>query len=90
MVTAFGFFLLAGVLGELIRTQLAVPDNNFVGLDAYNQLFTMHGTIMLFLFAGPVRLRPGQLPGAAADRRARHGVSRGSTPCRTGCTWAAA
>jgi cytochrome c oxidase subunit 1 len=53
MVTAFVFFLLGGFLAELIRTQLAVPDNTFAGRDVYNQWFTMHGSIMLFLFAGP-------------------------------------
>jgi cytochrome c oxidase subunit I len=53
MVTAFGFFLLAGLLGELIRTQLAVPDNTFAGREVFNEWFTMHGSIMLFLFAGP-------------------------------------
>ena len=53
MVTAILFFLLAGLLAEGMRTQLAVPNNNFAGLDTYNQWFTMHGSIMMFLFAGP-------------------------------------
>ncbi|WP_173932753.1 cytochrome c oxidase subunit I [Chelativorans sp. Marseille-P2723] len=48
------FFILAGILGLIIRTQLAVPGNNLVGQDFYNQLFTMHGTTMMFLFAVPV------------------------------------
>jgi cytochrome c oxidase subunit I+III len=47
------FFLLAGLLALLMRTQLAVPDNQLVGPELYNQLFTMHGTIMMFLFAVP-------------------------------------
>ena len=51
---AFLFFILAGVLALLMRLQLAVPDNDFIGPDLYNQLFTMHGTIMMFLFAVPV------------------------------------
>jgi cytochrome c oxidase subunit I+III len=51
--TALLFFLLAGVLALLMRTQLAVPDNDLIGHDLYNQLFTMHGTIMMFLFAVP-------------------------------------
>src|SRR5919112_1208425 len=50
---AFLFFLLAGVLALLMRTQLAVPENEFIGPNLYNQLFTMHGTIMMFLFAVP-------------------------------------
>ena len=52
--TAFLFFLLAGVLALLMRTQLAVPENDLIGPNLYNQLFTMHGTVMMFLFAVPV------------------------------------
>src|SRR6218665_342707 len=48
------FFVLAGVLGLLIRAQLAVPDNNFLSPALYNQIFTMHGTVMMFVFAVPV------------------------------------
>ncbi|WP_420473739.1 cbb3-type cytochrome c oxidase subunit I [Noviherbaspirillum sp. ST9] len=51
--TAFLFFLLAGVLALLMRSQLAVPDNDLIGHQLYNQLFTMHGTVMMFLFAVP-------------------------------------
>jgi len=50
---AFLFFVLAGILALLMRTQLAVPDNTFMGSALYNQLFTMHGTMMMFLFAVP-------------------------------------
>ncbi|MBO6719441.1 MAG: cytochrome c oxidase subunit I [Rhizobiaceae bacterium] len=50
---AFLFFLMAGVLGLLIRTQLAVPENDFLSQDLYNQIFTVHGTTMMFLFAVP-------------------------------------
>jgi cytochrome c oxidase subunit I+III len=50
---AFVFFLLAGVLALLMRTQLAVPDNTFLSQDLYNQMFTVHGTTMMFLFAVP-------------------------------------
>jgi cytochrome c oxidase subunit 1 len=53
MITAFLFFLLGGFLAELMRTQLAVPNSTFVARDTYNQWFTLHGSIMLFLFAGP-------------------------------------
>lgn len=48
------FFFLAGVLGLMIRTQLIVPDNGFMGDDLYNQVFTMHGVAMMFLFAIPI------------------------------------
>ncbi len=50
---AFLFFLLAGILALLMRAQLAVPTNNFLSPDTYNQIFTMHGTVMMFLFAVP-------------------------------------
>jgi cytochrome c oxidase subunit I+III len=50
---AFLFFLLAGVLALMMRSQLAVPGNDLLSQDLYNQLFTMHGTIMMFLFAVP-------------------------------------
>ena len=53
MVTAFGFFLVGGMLAEVMRAQLAQPEENLVSTDLYNQLFTMHGSIMLFLFIGP-------------------------------------
>jgi cytochrome c oxidase subunit I+III len=47
------FFLLAGILGLLMRTQLAVPSNTLLSQETYNQIFTMHGTVMMFLFAVP-------------------------------------
>src|SRR5512145_1256258 len=64
---AFLFFVLAGVLALLMRAQLAVPANDRIGPQLYNQLFTMHGTIMMFLFAVPaveamgVLLLPGMV-----------------------------
>ncbi|HYZ61745.1 MAG TPA: cytochrome c oxidase subunit I [Acetobacteraceae bacterium] len=54
IVTAFGFLLLAGVLAVLIRAQLAWPGQRLLDPDLYNQVFTMHGTTMMFLFAVPV------------------------------------
>ena len=54
IVTAFIFFLLAGVLALIMRLQLAVPDSDLVGADRYNQIFTTHGSTMMFLFAVPV------------------------------------
>ena len=54
IVTALGFFVFAGVLAGLMRIQLAVPGNRFLGPDLYNQVFTVHGTMMMFLFAVPV------------------------------------
>src|SRR5947208_15584190 len=54
IVTAFIFFLFGGVLAVLMRLQLALPGNTLIGPDLYNQLFTTHGTTMMFLFAVPV------------------------------------
>ena len=54
VVTAFGFFLAAGILALGMRVQLAVPMQDFLGVDTYNQIFTMHGTVMMFLFAVPM------------------------------------
>jgi cytochrome c oxidase subunit I+III len=54
IVTTFGFFVAGGVLAALMRLQLMRPQNGLIGPDLYNQLFTMHGTTMMFLFAVPV------------------------------------
>ena len=54
IATALLFFVLAGVLGLMMRAQLALPDNNLMSPSTYNQVFTMHGTVMMFLFAVPV------------------------------------
>jgi len=54
IATALLFFVLAGILALLMRTQLAVPENTLLPPGLYNQLFTMHGTIMMFLFAVPI------------------------------------
>ena len=54
IITAFIFFLTGGILAVLMRIQLSRPENNFLGPDLYNQIFTMHGTTMMFLFAIPV------------------------------------
>ncbi len=53
MVTAFVFFLLGGVMALLMRVQLTVSENTFIGPQLYNELFTMHGSTMMFLFAVP-------------------------------------
>jgi cytochrome c oxidase subunit I+III len=59
IVTAFAFFTLAGLLAVLMRIQLSRPDNDFLSPDLYNQVFTVHGTTMMFLFAVPVMLAYG-------------------------------
>ncbi|HEV8239844.1 MAG TPA: cytochrome c oxidase subunit I [Thermoanaerobaculia bacterium] len=54
VVTAFVWFALAGAAALLMRLQLMRPEGKVVGPDLYDQLFTMHGTSMMFLFAVPV------------------------------------
>ena len=51
MITSFVFFVLAGAMALVIRAELATPGLQFVSNEQYNQLFTMHGSLMLFLFA---------------------------------------
>jgi cytochrome c oxidase subunit I+III len=54
IVTAFLFFVLGGILAALMRAQLARADNDLVDADLYAQLFSMHGSVMMFLFAVPM------------------------------------
>jgi cytochrome c oxidase subunit I+III len=51
---AFAFMLFAGMLALIMRAQLTVPDNDLISADFYNQAFTLHGTVMMFLFAVPI------------------------------------
>ncbi len=53
-VTSFAFFMIAGLMALAMRAELAQPELQFLSNQQYNQLFTMHGTIMLFLFATPL------------------------------------
>ena len=54
LVASFGFFMVGGFLAMLMRAELARPGLQFLSTEQYNQLFTMHGTIMLLLFATPL------------------------------------
>jgi cytochrome c oxidase subunit I len=54
IITTFIFMILGGLAALAIRLQLARPDNRLIGPDLYDQLFTMHGSTMMFLFAVPV------------------------------------
>src|SRR5918994_1659118 len=54
LVTSFGFFFAGGLMALLMRAELARPNLQFLSNEQYNQLFTMHGTIMLLLFATPL------------------------------------
>jgi len=54
IATAFAFLMLGGVLALAMRLQLAFPEARFISADRYNQIFTVHGSNMMFLFAVPV------------------------------------
>src|SRR3954451_10421953 len=54
MVTTIAFFLIGGLMAMLIRAELAQPGLQILSVEQYNQLFTMHGTIMLLLYATPI------------------------------------
>jgi cytochrome c oxidase subunit I len=54
IITAFIFLFLGGLSSMAMRLQLARPESGLISADLYNQLFTMHGTTMMFLFAVPV------------------------------------
>jgi len=54
LISSFIFFIIAGLMAMVIRAELARPGLQFVSNEQYNQMFTMHGTIMLFLFATPL------------------------------------
>ncbi|MET0136664.1 MAG: cytochrome c oxidase subunit I [Kibdelosporangium sp.] len=53
LVTSFGFFMAGGVMALLMRTELGRPGLQFLSSEQYNQLFTMHGTVMMLLYATP-------------------------------------
>jgi len=54
LTTSFAWFLIGGLMAMIIRSELAYPGQQVVNDELYNQLFTMHGTIMLLLFATPL------------------------------------
>ncbi|HEV7453560.1 MAG TPA: cytochrome c oxidase subunit I [Pseudonocardiaceae bacterium] len=54
LVTSMGFFFIGGSMAMLMRGELARPGLQFLSNEQYNQLFTMHGTIMLLLYATPI------------------------------------
>ena len=54
LITAFFFFLCAGVMALIMRIQLLGPTEHIVSDQQYNELFTMHGTLMLLMFATPL------------------------------------
>ena len=59
IITAFLMFIAGGIEAALMRMQLSRPENTLLGPDRYNQLFTVHGTTMMFLFAVPIMTAMG-------------------------------
>src|SRR5437588_26837 len=59
IITAFIFFVLGGIEALLMRLQLAIPEKRILKSDLYDQIFTMHGTTMMFFFAVPMMLGLG-------------------------------
>ncbi len=59
IVTALIFFALGGIEALMMRVQLAKPENGFLNPDLYNEIFTTHGSTMMFLFAVPIMLGLG-------------------------------
>ena len=74
IVTSFVFFGAAGVMAMLMRIQLSHANSGFLTKGAYNEVVTMHGTAMVFLFVVPGARRVRQLPRPAHDRREGHGL----------------
>ena len=89
LVTTFGFFMAAGAMAMLMRAELARPGLQFLDTEQYNQLFTMHGTIMLLLYATPTVFAFANLIMPCRSAR-QTWPSRGSMPSPTGCSCSAA
>ena len=77
IVTSFVFFFVAGLMALVMRAQLSEPESHLLTPETYNQLFTVHGTTMIFLFNTPVLAGFGNylLPlmlGSGAGSELRH------------------
>ncbi len=80
LVGSWIFFMVGGVEALMMRLQLAQADNTLITPQTYNALVTLHGTTMVFLFLMPMIAGFGELPRAADDRRARHGLPAPERP----------
>ena len=89
LVTSFAFFMIGGAMAMLIRSELARPGLQFLSQEQYNQLFTMHGTVMLLLYPHPASSASRT---SSSRCRSAHPTSRspGSTRSPTGCSCSAA
>jgi heme/copper-type cytochrome/quinol oxidase subunit 1 len=88
IITTFLMFIAGGLEAAAIRMQLAQPENTLIGPDRYNQIFTMHGTTMMFLFAVPMMNAMG-LYFVPLMVGARNVAFPRSTPSATGPIWSA-
>src|SRR6476661_10868170 len=61
LTASFVFFIIGGLMAMLMRAELAQPGLQFLSPEQYNQLFTMHGTLMLLMFATPLFFAYGNL-----------------------------
>ena len=79
LVTTFIFYLIGGALATAVRAELATPASDLVSRELYNQLFTVHATVMIFLWIVPA----GTGAGPRTVRRRRTGRSQGArSRCR--------
>ena len=88
-VTALAFLAVGGTLAGIIRTELAQPGLQFVDEATYNSVFTIHGSVMVYLFAVPFGFALANYLVPLADRRPRPGVPPPQRARRTGCTCSA-
>ncbi len=88
VVTCFVFFFAGGLMALFIRTELAIPGGlQFLSNEQYNQLFTMHGTVMLlFFYATPIVFGFANLVFLPLQIGAPDVASRGSMHSRSGCS----
>ena len=84
ILTAFVFLALGGVLAMLMRLQLARPESRVLSADLYNQVFTVHGSNMMFLFAVPVMEAMGVFLVPLMVGTRNIAFPRSSTPSRIG------
>ena len=80
MGTAFVYFLVAGIFALLMRVQLSRPDAKFLSNVVYNQIFTMHGTTMIFLVVMPLAVGLGNYLVPLMIGAQRYGFSQAECP----------
>ena len=85
LITSF-FFLVAGLMAIIMRAQLFGPDNHLVSGQQYNELFTVHGTIMPLLFATPLF---AGIAGRESCHEAAQDIAQANIPRRRGLPEAA-